>query len=213
MITAAATGFAAGLSLILAIGAQNAFVLRQGLRRSHVFWICLICAGSDAILVSIGVAGFGALSQRVPWLEPVIRYGGAAFLIWYGARSFRAALRPRSLAQSAGAAWRHFVALSGRGSLGLWRRGRQRIFLLFLLAGIWRTISDAGFRFARRLAGARCGDWGRDVGHRRRASTLTRPATRHPAETRSSRRKAAYARDKPMRRHARSGRRGHTRTG
>lgn len=100
MIAAAATGFAAGLSLIMAIGAQNAFVLRQGLLRSHVFWTCLICAGSGAILVSIGVAGFGALSQKAPWLEPVMRYGGAVFLIWYGARSFRAALRPRSLARS-----------------------------------------------------------------------------------------------------------------
>lgn len=104
MTAAAATGFAAGLSLIMAIGAQNAFVLRQGLLQSHVFWICLICAGSDAILVSIGVAGFGALSQTAPWLEPVMRYGGAAFLFWYGARSFLAALRPRTMAQSGGPA-------------------------------------------------------------------------------------------------------------
>lgn len=100
MITAAATGFAAGLSLIMAIGAQNAFVLRQGLLQSHVFWICLICAGSDAILISVGVAGFGALSQKAPWLEPAMRYGGAAFLVWYGLRSFQAAMRPRSLEQS-----------------------------------------------------------------------------------------------------------------
>ncbi len=100
MLTAGATGFAAGLSLIMAIGAQNAFVLRQGLLQSHVFWICLICAGSDAILVSVGVAGFGALSQKALWLEPVMRYGGAAFLIWYGARSFRAAMHARSMAQS-----------------------------------------------------------------------------------------------------------------
>lgn len=97
MLPAAATGFAAGLSLIVAIGAQNAFVLRQGLLRSHVFWICLICAASDAILVSIGVAGFGALSEKAPWLEPAMRYGGAAFLTWYGFRSFRAALRPRAM--------------------------------------------------------------------------------------------------------------------
>lgn len=97
MLAAAATGFAAGLSLIVAIGAQNAFVLRQGLMRQHVFWICLICAGSDAILVSVGVAGFGALSEQAPWLEPAMRYGGAAFLLWYGFRSFRAAMRPRAM--------------------------------------------------------------------------------------------------------------------
>lgn len=103
-VAAAATGFAAGLSLIVAIGAQNAFVLRQGLRREHVFWICLICAGSDAILVSVGVAGFGALSKQAAWLEPALRYGGAAFLFWYGLRSFRAALSRRAMDSQAGGA-------------------------------------------------------------------------------------------------------------
>ena len=101
---AAATGFAAGLSLIVAIGAQNAFVLRQGLLRQHVFWICLICAVSDAILVSVGVAGFGALSEQAPWLETVMRYGGAMFLIWYGFRSFRAAMSPRTMQGDEGSA-------------------------------------------------------------------------------------------------------------
>ncbi|MEP1200950.1 LysE/ArgO family amino acid transporter [Tateyamaria sp.] len=77
-------GFFLSLSLIVAIGAQNAFVLRQGLRRAHVFWVCLTCALSDAILIVCGVAGFGALAEAVPWFEPVMRYGGAAFLLWYG---------------------------------------------------------------------------------------------------------------------------------
>ena len=85
------SGFALGLSLIVAIGAQNAFVLRQGLRREHVLAICLTCALSDAILIVAGVAGFGVLAQRAPWLEPAMRYGGAAFLIWYGLRNFHAA--------------------------------------------------------------------------------------------------------------------------
>ncbi|MEX0316807.1 MAG: LysE/ArgO family amino acid transporter [Ruegeria sp.] len=84
-------GFALGFSLILAIGAQNAFVLRQGLRREHVFALCLTCAVSDAVLIAAGVAGFGALAVAVPWFEPVMRYGGAAFLLWYGARSLRSA--------------------------------------------------------------------------------------------------------------------------
>ncbi|SHL19281.1 L-lysine exporter family protein LysE/ArgO [Roseovarius marisflavi] len=86
-------GFALGLSLILAIGAQNAFVLRQGLRREHVLAVVLICALSDAVLITFGVAGFGALSAAVPGLEQVMRFGGAAFLIWYGARNFLAAWR------------------------------------------------------------------------------------------------------------------------
>lgn len=80
-------GFSLGLSLILAIGAQNAFVLKQGLRREHVFWVCLVCALSDAILIVLGVAGFSAIIAKWPWLEPVMRYGGVAFLLIYGGRS------------------------------------------------------------------------------------------------------------------------------
>ncbi|SEK29087.1 L-lysine exporter family protein LysE/ArgO [Roseovarius azorensis] len=93
-------GFALGFSLILAIGAQNAFVLRQGLRREHVLAVVLVCALSDALLVSAGVAGFGALAELVPGLEPAMRYGGAAFLILYGARSFRAAWRGGSVLEA-----------------------------------------------------------------------------------------------------------------
>jgi L-lysine exporter family protein LysE/ArgO len=90
---AALAGFALGFSLILAIGAQNAFVLRQGLRREHVLAVVLVCALSDAVLVAAGVAGFGALAEMVPGLERVMRYGGAAFLLVYGARAFLAAWR------------------------------------------------------------------------------------------------------------------------
>ena len=61
------------------------------LRRSHVFWVCLVCALSDAVLIVSGVAGFGALTEAVPWFEPLMRYGGAAFLIWYGWQNARSA--------------------------------------------------------------------------------------------------------------------------
>ncbi|MBY6003600.1 LysE/ArgO family amino acid transporter [Salipiger bermudensis] len=90
---AALAGFALGLSLIVAIGAQNAFVLRQGLMRAHVLPVCLICALSDAVLIVAGIAGFGALTQAIPGLEPAMRLFGAAFLTWYGARSLRSAWR------------------------------------------------------------------------------------------------------------------------
>lgn len=86
------TGLLTGLSLILAIGAQNAFVLRQGLRGEHVFWVCLTCAVSDAILIVLGVSSFGQIARLLPWLAPVMTWAGAAFLIWYGHRSMRAAL-------------------------------------------------------------------------------------------------------------------------
>jgi L-lysine exporter family protein LysE/ArgO len=87
------TGFSMGLSLIVAIGAQNAFVLRQGLRSEHVFAVCLTCALSDALLILLGVTGFQQISMVLPWLDPLMRYGGAAFLIWYGARNLYSALR------------------------------------------------------------------------------------------------------------------------
>ncbi|CUJ85806.1 Arginine exporter protein ArgO [Ruegeria denitrificans] len=91
MSTSLIAGFALGFSLILAIGAQNAFVLRQGLRREHVFPLVLTCAVSDAILIAAGVAGFGALAAAAPWFETVMRYGGAIFLTWYGLRSLQSA--------------------------------------------------------------------------------------------------------------------------
>jgi L-lysine exporter family protein LysE/ArgO len=87
------TGFGAGLGLIVAIGAQNAFVLRQGLLKQHVLAVCLACALSDAVLIALGVSGFRLVSAALPWLDPAMRAGGALFLAWYGARSFRSAWR------------------------------------------------------------------------------------------------------------------------
>ncbi|WP_121631566.1 LysE/ArgO family amino acid transporter [Tropicibacter alexandrii] len=92
-MTTALAGFALGLSLILAIGAQNAFVLRQGLLRAHVGPVVAVCALSDAALIAAGVAGFGHLATAIPGLEWAMRLFGAAFLIWYGARTLLAAYR------------------------------------------------------------------------------------------------------------------------
>ncbi|MFT4715409.1 MAG: L-lysine exporter family protein LysE/ArgO [Paracoccaceae bacterium] len=85
MIGAATTGFLTGFSLILAIGAQNAFVLRQGLLRQHVFALCLLCAVSDAILIVFGVAGFGFLVKLSPRFPDIMAVGGSMFLVYYGA--------------------------------------------------------------------------------------------------------------------------------
>ncbi|MEC7938449.1 MAG: LysE/ArgO family amino acid transporter [Pseudomonadota bacterium] len=78
------TGFSIGFSLILAIGAQNAFVLKQGLIRQNVFLVCLICAASDAILITLGVSGFGEIITEYPIIEKLARIGGALFLFTYG---------------------------------------------------------------------------------------------------------------------------------
>lgn len=94
MIEAAFAGFRLGFGLILAIGGQNALVLRQGIRREHVFAVCLFCALSDAVLIAAGVSGFAAASVSAPWLAPALKWAGVAFLAWYGFRSLRSALRP-----------------------------------------------------------------------------------------------------------------------
>jgi L-lysine exporter family protein LysE/ArgO len=90
-------GLLTGLSLIVAIGAQNAFVLRQGLLRKHVFVIVLICALSDALLIALGVLGLGSLIAALPWLLEVIRWVGVAFLVWYGSSSLRRFIKQDSL--------------------------------------------------------------------------------------------------------------------
>jgi L-lysine exporter family protein LysE/ArgO len=93
MFEAAVQGYLVAVSLILAIGAQNAFVLRQGLRREHVGAVVLACALSDAALIAAGVAGFGAVSAQVPWIGEAMRWGGVVFLLVYGSLRFRAALQ------------------------------------------------------------------------------------------------------------------------
>jgi L-lysine exporter family protein LysE/ArgO len=91
-MTSYLSGFLLGLSFILAIGAQNAFVLKQGLKEQHVFLVCSICAMSDAILISLGVSGFGEIVSRFPSIEILARYGGALFLSIYAIKSFISAL-------------------------------------------------------------------------------------------------------------------------
>jgi L-lysine exporter family protein LysE/ArgO len=91
------SGFFLGASLIIAIGAQNAFILRQGLLRQHVFILCLICAAADALLIALGVAGLGTLIQRSPQLIKAVTIGGAAFLFAYSFIAFRRAMHPAAM--------------------------------------------------------------------------------------------------------------------
>ena len=100
-------GLGTTLSLIVAIGAQNAFIAEAGLLRQHVFATCAFCALSDAVLITAGVLGGGAIASSAPWFLTVIRWGGVVFLTVYGARAFLAA-------------WRGGAALrAGRGAAGL----------------------------------------------------------------------------------------------
>jgi len=90
-------GLGTGLSLIVVIGAQNAFVLRQGLRREHVFWVVVACAASDMILMALGTGGLEQVSRLAYWLLPVLRWAGVGFLIVYGVLTLRRAFKSESM--------------------------------------------------------------------------------------------------------------------
>ncbi|GAB3536877.1 LysE/ArgO family amino acid transporter [Arthrobacter tecti] len=109
MLDSTLTGFVAGLSLIIAIGSQNAFVLRQGLRRSHVALVVAVCALSDIVLITLGVGGLGVVIEQAPVLLEVIRWAGAAFLLGYAVLAGLRAVRGEQL-----------DVTKGRGS-GSWR--------------------------------------------------------------------------------------------
>lgn len=89
-------GMSISFSLILAIGAQNAFVLKQGLKKEFVFVVCAICAISDALLISAGVFGLGKLISQNPLIVTLAKYFGAMFLFWYGFRNFKSSFKPSS---------------------------------------------------------------------------------------------------------------------
>jgi L-lysine exporter family protein LysE/ArgO len=97
VLNSSLSGLLTGLSLIIAIGAQNAFVLRQGLRRAHVGPIVTVCTLSDVVLIVAGVAGIGAVIQHADWALQAVRWFGVAFLTWYGLSSAWRARRPSAL--------------------------------------------------------------------------------------------------------------------
>jgi L-lysine exporter family protein LysE/ArgO len=101
MVMTGLTGMLTGLALIVAIGAQNAFVLRQGVRREHIGAVVAVCMAGDAALIVGGTAGIGALVTRFPQALEVLRWGGAAYLAWFAIRSFLSAVKPSALVQGA----------------------------------------------------------------------------------------------------------------
>ena len=103
-LAAALAGLGFGLSLIVAIGAQNAYVLRQGLRKEHVIVIVAICALSDALLIAVGVAGLGAIIQQLEWLLLLIEVIGGVFLCTYGVMAAKRAWKPEVLNTDTGGA-------------------------------------------------------------------------------------------------------------
>lgn len=150
--TALASGLALGFSLIIAIGAQNLFVLRQGIRREHPALVAGICAASDAVLIVLGVAGVGHLLTAVPWLDTAARWGGAAFLLVYGILAARRAIRPSARAlqvadadrPSRSRAW----PIAGTTLALTWLNPHVYLDTVFLLGTIASAHGDARWWFA-----------------------------------------------------------------
>ncbi|WP_460774464.1 LysE/ArgO family amino acid transporter [Microbacterium sp. GXF7504] len=164
MLTSVLAGFGLGLSLIVAIGAQNLFVLRQGLRREAVVLVATVCAVSDAVLIVVGVSGLGAILQAVPWLVDVARWAGAAFLVVYGLLAAKRAWRPSGDALRVDAADAPAPAVGDGGTAVATRRRtaavvatclaltwlNPHVYLdtVFLLGSVASTHGDARWLFA-----------------------------------------------------------------
>jgi L-lysine exporter family protein LysE/ArgO len=154
-VLAALSGLGLGLSLIVAIGAQNAFVLRQGLRGEHLATVVMICILSDAALIVAGVLGAGAVLDRVPWLLPTVRLGGAAFLLGYGLIAARRALRPTAALDSETAVAKASLAATVSTSLLLtWLNPHVYLDTVILLGSIAQTHGEQRWWFT---AGAAVG--------------------------------------------------------
>lgn len=146
-------GLGLGLSLIIAIGAQNAFVLRQGIRREHVLIVVVICAVSDALLIAAGVAGLGFVIERMPWMVAVAQWLGAAFLLVYGIGAARRAMRSAESGLSAESAPR---GRSGARLLPVvltvfaltWLNPHVYLDTVLMLGSIAATHSEARWVFA-----------------------------------------------------------------
>jgi L-lysine exporter family protein LysE/ArgO len=176
-LIAVASGFALGLGLIVAIGAQNAFVLRQGLRLEHVTAVVAVCALSDIVLIAAGVLGAGAAVSQVPWLITVVCFAGAAFLLCYGVLAARRALRPGALLPDAAGARTGLAVALGTCLALTWLNPHVYLDTVVLLGSMASTYGEHRWQFA---AGAGLGSavWFTGLGY---GARLLRPVFARPA--------------------------------
>jgi L-lysine exporter family protein LysE/ArgO len=175
-LLATASGLALGLGLIVAIGAQNAFVLRQGLRVEHVAAVVAVCALSDIVLIAAGVLGAGAALARLPWLIPVVCLAGAAFLLGYGALAARRALRPGALVSDEAGARAGLTVTVGTCLALTWLNPHVYLDTVVLLGSTASTYGEYRWQFA---AGAAVGSavWFTGLGY---GARLLRPVFARP---------------------------------
>jgi len=139
-LLAALAGLGLGLSLIIAIGAQNAYVLRQGIRREHVVAVILICALSDLVLIGLGVGGAGFVFDRLPWLVVAVRFAGAGFLLVYAILAARRAIHPKATLAASDAPKRSGLAVVITTALALtWLNPHVYLDTVVLLGSIAST--------------------------------------------------------------------------
>lgn len=144
MILSLFGGLSAGLSLIVAIGAQNVFVLRQGIQRSHVGLVVAVCALSDLLLILVGVAGIGVLLDRAPGALVVIRWAGAAFLLGYGVMAARRAVRGERMELGEGQPVRRRLAVLGACLAFTWLNPHVYLDTVLLLGSLAAAQGDSG---------------------------------------------------------------------
>ena len=149
------SGLGLGFSLIIAIGAQNAFVLRQGIRREHVVVVVAICALSDAALIVVGITGIGVVIERFPVALVVIRLAGAAFLLVYGALAARRAFRRQSLEAHAEVTARSVASVAATTLALTWLNPHVYLDTVLLLGSVANAAGEAaGADSARWIFGA-----------------------------------------------------------
>lgn len=151
VVTPLLAGFGLGLSLIVAIGAQNLFVLRQGVHRQYATLVAAICAISDAVLIVLGVSGIGFVLQGLPWLIDVVRWAGAIFLITYGVLAARRAWKPKAETLSVpgeGRAAASLVRVALTCLALTWLNPHVYLDTVFLLGTVANTHGDNRWIFA-----------------------------------------------------------------
>jgi L-lysine exporter family protein LysE/ArgO len=175
--TALVAGLGLGLSLIVAIGAQNAFVLRQGLRAEHVVAVVAVCAISDIALIAGGVLGAGAAVVRLPWLLTVVCLAGAVFLAGYAVLAARRAVRPTALLTDTAGARTGLAVAVGTCLALTWLNPHVYLDTVVLLGSLSGTYGEQRWWFA---AGAGIGSllWFTGLGF---GARLLRPVFARPA--------------------------------
>ncbi|MEP9382196.1 LysE/ArgO family amino acid transporter [Nocardioides sp. KR10-350] len=144
MTHAGLAGLLTGLSLIVAIGAQNAYVLRQGLLRSHVGAVVAVCAAADVVLILAGVSGIGAVVDHAHWLLTAVRWLGAAFLVWYAVGSLRRAARPGALSAAGGSPAESRARVVAKASALTWLNPHVYLDTVLLLGSIANSHGPGG---------------------------------------------------------------------